>query len=129
VLGVHVAGGRAFLAIGREGIRIVDVADPLKPKSVGYMDTPRGAGSIHAWGSWVLVGDIEWLRLVDVTDPAAPREVASFKTAASTDDIWVADGVAYLAAQQAGLLTFSFEPRARQPVAPAAAAASPAGGD
>jgi len=57
------------------------------------------------------VGDLEWLRVFDVSTPSVPREIASYKTPSYADDIWVANGTAYVAANDSGLIMLGLTPK------------------
>ena len=42
--------------------------------------------------------------MFDVSTPSAPREIVAYKTPSYADDIWVANGTAYVAAYDSGLI-------------------------
>jgi hypothetical protein len=90
------AGSRLLVAAGRVGLRIVDVADPTKPQTLGTAKTPgrdpigrdiRAAHSVAAFGNMVYVGysrpagsdaDLYFttgVAVVDCSDPGNPIEV------------------------------------------------------
>jgi uncharacterized secreted protein with C-terminal beta-propeller domain len=46
-LAIHVLDGFAYIANGREGLRVINVSDMKNPQEVGYYDTPGGAHDVH----------------------------------------------------------------------------------
>ena len=49
-------------------------------------------------------GDYAGIRVFDVANPASLREVAHYKTPSQVGEVWAAEGTAYVAAYEAGLL-------------------------
>lgn len=109
--GLHVAGGYAYVAHSNDGLRIVDVSDPSKPREVGFCvisTPPREAGTIStpAYGVDVVGGyayvaaGLGGLRVIDVSDPSNPQEVGFCTFLASqglAEGIHVAGNHAYVA--------------------------------
>jgi hypothetical protein len=66
------------------GLRVIDIADPLNPFEVGYLDFPNGEWRVRemaASGDHVyLIQDYKTCKVIDVSDPQNPSEVASFET-------------------------------------------------
>jgi hypothetical protein len=50
---VVVAGGEVYVAIGFEGLRVIDVSDPTVPLEVGFYQSPGTADSV-AWGDGLI---------------------------------------------------------------------------
>jgi len=109
--------GRAYVADGASGLRIVDVTNPVAPVDLGGIDSANvDAMSVVARDSFAFVGG--WpeppLRSVQVADPACPLMIGG--AAAETDpaDMVLRDTLLYLA----GLLRFNVVnvARPRQPV-------------
>jgi hypothetical protein len=66
-------GGRAYIG-DMNGVRILDVRDPRRPRDLGYTATPLGVRALSAAGPRLAVVNHESkLHLWDVSDPAAPR--------------------------------------------------------
>jgi hypothetical protein len=86
---IAIADGRAWLACGNAGLRILDVANPRHPRLLGELSTgfeqPEQA-SLDAIGVRVhrehalLYGEDGGLRVMDGSDPTAPRLVFSART-------------------------------------------------
>ncbi len=106
---VAVSGGRAYVADGKSGLRIIDVSDPANPREVGRSEGRRSARTISVSGSYAYVGDYAGLSVFDVSIPSSPREVASHETPAKVARVWLAKGAAYVAAYEAGLMIFGLE--------------------
>lgn len=100
---VTVAGDRAYVAMGRSGLYVLDVADPKAPKFLGgFFD--RATGKMSAWrvaleGNRVYLSDLDnGLYVLDASDPAALKLIDHFHTAnahgfaLSEQLILVADG-------------------------------------
>ncbi|MFQ5459520.1 MAG: LVIVD repeat-containing protein, partial [Anaerolineae bacterium] len=75
VMAVAVAGTRGYLAAGTAGLRVVDVADPARPMSLGRWPGEAHAVALAGATAFVL-GD--GLHVLDVSGPT-PREVASLE--------------------------------------------------
>ncbi len=106
-LGVHVSGGKLYVANYLKGLRIVDISDPLLPRLLdGVADTPGQACAVSVYGLTAVVADGSGgVATVDVSDALAPRLLGSLPTSDTARDVSVtADGRAYVAAQYAGLL-------------------------
>ncbi len=86
---IAIADGRAWLACGNAGLRILDVANPRHPRLLGGLSTgfeqPEQA-SLDAIGVRVhrehalLFGEYGGLRVIDGSDPTAPHLVFSART-------------------------------------------------
>jgi hypothetical protein len=126
---ISVADGIAYVALGRQGMAIVDVGNgkfggsPAKPVRVGGFHTPFA--STHAaygyrsrTGKWYAflgedLGDAEsapaagqagFVRIVDVTDPVHPEEVARYEVPETgVQDLWIEGERLYVAAQAGGV--------------------------
>ncbi len=57
VVSVYVSRNYAFLAGGNEGLIIIDISDPRKPKIAGSYDTPGFAVDVYVSGSYAYVAD------------------------------------------------------------------------
>lgn len=71
---VALSGGRALVANGRMGLRIVDVADAEEAREIGHQRHPEGyAWDVAVSGTHALVayGDLG-TAVLDITDPAEP---------------------------------------------------------
>lgn len=88
---VRVHEGIAYLARGGDGLRIVDVSDPSRPRERGHLAAP-GADSGEYYndikitrdaqgGIFALMGsNLRGAVVIEVSDPDAPREVSAFPT-------------------------------------------------
>lgn len=111
------AGDRLYVAAHAHGIRIYDVSSPQAPVLVGQLaDGFDDAFDIEVTGSTAYVADGGGgLKIVDVSDETAPQLTAgeTLATAVGTYEelsirdgrVWVAAGVAGLAAYQLGSLS------------------------
>jgi hypothetical protein len=97
---------------GLNGITLLDLADPLHPAIVTRFTTSIENGVHNVWldGDELYVAvdggnDTGGLRILDIGDPANPSVLASFYGGASLlHDVYVRDGLAFLAHWDAGLI-------------------------
>ena len=76
-----VAGSYAYVADGKSGLRVINVANPAAPVEVGSYDTPGYADGVAVAGSYAYVADWgDGLRVINVANPAAPVEVGVYDT-------------------------------------------------
>jgi len=98
-----ISGGFAFMAIADDGLRIVDIREPMAPEETGYVALPTAlAVKVSEGHAFVAAGELG-LGIFDVTDPSAPLELGFVDTTGTAQDVAVLDGHAYVAASEAGL--------------------------
>jgi hypothetical protein len=126
---ISVADGIAYVALGKQGMAIVDVGNgrfggaPAKPVRVGgfhapFASTHAAYGYRSRTGKWYAflsedLGDGEsapatgqagFVRIVDVTDPTHPEEVARYEVPETgVQDLWIEGERLYVAAQAGGV--------------------------
>ena len=97
----------------RNGITLLDLADPLHPAVIGRYTSPELSPGVHnVWidGNYAyLVVDGQsassGLKILDISNPAAPTIVASYYAGTSfLHDVYVRDGLAFLSHWNAGLV-------------------------
>jgi hypothetical protein len=88
-----------YIADADEGLRIIDVSNPLVPVEVGFHKENLGmANHVAVYGDSVYVSDGGQigLHVFDVSDPTAPSEVAYHRTpGAFAHDVVVVDDLIY----------------------------------
>lgn len=95
----------AYLALGREGLVIVDASDGLNPKQIGSFDTLGSAKGVVVDGQFAYIADgREGLRVLDVSITRSPREVGGFNFRGYAEDVDVDGNNAFIAAGKSGLL-------------------------
>jgi hypothetical protein len=68
-------GDRAAVALGQEGVALLNLADPLAPQTIGWLDTPGDGRGVALSGEVLYVADgVCGLRVFDVHDPTSPSE-------------------------------------------------------
>lgn len=95
-LDVTLEGSMAFVADGREGLKIVDVGDPENPALLGTWLPPDGLAvrAVHVDGFMAyLVGTGFWI--LDISNPASPqllgsRDEGAYRLCAANDFVYVA---------------------------------------
>ncbi len=79
--GVAVADARLYAAVGRGGLHIAGLADPLVPAPLATLATGDFASGVAVSGPLACVADGDaGLRVIDVSDPANPQTVAAVAT-------------------------------------------------
>jgi hypothetical protein len=126
---VSVADGIAYVALGRQGVAIVDVGNgkfggtPTRPVRVASFRAPfastHAAYGYHSrTGKWYVFlsedlgnqqplpagGQAGFVRIVDITDATHPEEVARYEVPeAGVEDLWVEGERLYVAGQAGGV--------------------------
>lgn len=100
---IAVAGDRAFLAGAKQGLVVVDVADPGLMQVLAQTGSPEAASGVDAAGDRVVVTDL-WrdLWIYDVSDPASPQHLATFDVDSYPMAVVLLGDVAVTAEQTAG---------------------------
>lgn len=96
---VTVASDLAYVAAGRSGLRIADVANPLETVDVGFLDTPDYASNVAVDGGFAYVADsLGGLRVIDISDPGSPTELGAvvFDAGSRARVVEVADDFVYV---------------------------------
>ncbi|MHB1307525.1 MAG: Ig-like domain-containing protein, partial [Limisphaerales bacterium] len=107
--GIHVVDSTAFVAVGRQGLAMVDVGDPLQPVLLGRMALPgdcfevafsveHGVAGVLARAEDFSAGEIGLLHFVDLRNPVEPRLIQTYSLPVT--DIQAADGLFYVALGQ-----------------------------
>ena len=95
-------GTLAFIAAGKKGLKIVDVANPRNPVLRGEAATSGIAKALAVRGGNVFVADGEsGLLVFDVSNPAAPRLLASLETGGEAEGLTLDGDTALIAAGEA----------------------------
>ena len=112
---ITLAGNFAYITTDKNGLVVVDLNEPLRPRIVGHigapdMVNPRAVAIQFRYG---FVADDEGLKVIDVTDPLrvrmaerldeSGRSVRAFTPLAGARDVYVARTYAYVAAGERGL--------------------------
>jgi hypothetical protein len=94
----------AFVANGGEGLKILDMSNPLSPVELGSHDTQDDAQGIFYLGNYAYVADrFNGLVIFDVSILHSPSEESTFFTGDSPEDVVVEGDLAYVAAGSSGL--------------------------
>jgi parallel beta-helix repeat protein len=99
------AGSRAYVTAGKDGLHILDVGDPRSIREIGRWDSPGSAEGIAVEGTIAYLADGPFgLQIVDVSDPRSPRFLSSAFDTFFAFDVLVNGRTVYVAAAGAGVL-------------------------
>ncbi len=105
VLDLEVVGNLAYVAAGRDGLRILDIGTIETGVEVGQFDTQGFARSLELVGNLAYVSDdfVGGLRIIDTTNPSLPIEVGFVESIGPALSVDVDGDFAYVAARDSGL--------------------------
>jgi hypothetical protein len=93
---IDVAGSYAYVSLD-DGLGVISVEDPTSPVYAGFCDTNGNTG-VFIDGPYAYVIDFQGgFRIILITDPANPVEAGFYDSPGGENDIFVRDGIAYLA--------------------------------
>jgi len=99
------AGDRLYVALGEEGVQILDISDPANPVVAGGFTTNGQVTDVAVDGNYAYVTSIfDSFRIFDITDPTGVTQVARYNAIDIAQGVDVAGGYAYVAAGSAGLV-------------------------
>jgi len=95
---VLTAGDYAFLAVGKRGVRILDLTDPANPEKLGEFDTPGSANALDLKGDSLYVADGRGgLLVLDVSNLSRPSIRWVFEDSKSASDVLIKDNFVLVA--------------------------------
>lgn len=119
--GVAIEGNFAFVAEGSHnyvggfnGVRIIDVSNPVAPVEVGHYDTRDSAVDVEVVGNYAYVaergsdGKFSGLQVIDVSNPTSPEEVGFLSMPGKPLDVEVVGNYTYVTAWNRGLAILQF---------------------
>lgn len=102
--------GNLFIACGTGGMAVLNVSDPSRLQTVGYLDTRGITERITVHGNYALIADgPQGMQVADISDRANPALVAEAYPLAYAYDIAVQGTTAYIAAGGSGILVVDIE--------------------
>ena len=102
---IYLQGDYAFVAAGGNGLRIIDINDPIKPVVVGRVESERMVG-IAVRGDYAFISDRnEGLLVANIVAPTKPFVVGS-RLAGQATAIAIRGDYAYITDEQRGLRTY-----------------------
>ena len=105
---IVVAGGLAYLATGGDGVRILDVIEPINPVEISHYDAPgETKGLFHKDSFLYTVNGKKGLQIIDVSNPFKPVQVSSYKIRGDSTEVTVLENWAFVAGGKAGLLALN----------------------
>jgi hypothetical protein len=99
---IYIDNDRAYVANEMAGLKILDIRDPTRPKTIGAYDTTWQrpfTSSVIARDSFAFVDwwDRPSLRVLDVSDPAQPMTVGGCDVTNTPQDMVIRDSSVYVA--------------------------------
>ena len=112
---VTVAGNRAYVALGVNGLAIYDVTNPSRPVQLGFYATahPAEAVKVSCDAAWVVETRFEnavsrgFIEMIDVTNPQAPVKVGEYQTERGIFDMQVINTRAYIGSEGLEIVEFA----------------------
>jgi hypothetical protein len=107
--GRYAALSREGASNRRNGVVILDMADPAHPRIASTFDSNGVTGGVHNMFAtddylFALAGGDKWV-IIDVRDPYDPKFVSEYNHPNSrVHDVWVQDGIAYSSEWQTGVV-------------------------
>jgi hypothetical protein len=98
---VFIQGNYAYIAAGREGLRVWDITKPTAPTEVGFYapqdDLFWSANKVvvKEHYAYVTAGQ-SGLRILDISNPAQPLEIGSYNAPGTAEDIHLVGSYAYV---------------------------------
>ena len=94
---MHIPGDMGFVAEGPGGLRVLDLADPAAPQTLGTLDTPGTAGAVAGGDGVAYVADLNFgLQVIDVSDPSNPESIGSVWTSGWPRELTLAENTLFL---------------------------------
>jgi hypothetical protein len=101
---VSVVGDLAYITVGEEGLRVIDVSNPAAPIEISAINTPGFAAGVTGVDRIAYIADGDaGLRILDFAKPTEPVEISVIDTPGFAEAVEVVDGLAYVADSGAGL--------------------------
>ncbi len=100
--------GNTLYIVGKRGLIVIDINDPMKPKIVAEMDSFIKPTSVAIQFRYAFITDDEGLKIVDVTNPTSLKSVASLAIK-EAQNVYVARTYAYVAAGKNGVVIVDIE--------------------
>lgn len=112
---ITIAGNHAYITTDKNGLVVVNLDDPLKPRIVGHIGAPElvNPRAVAIQFRYGFVADDEGLKVIDVTDPEhvrlaehkdeSGRVARAFTPLPGARDVYVARTYAYVAAGERGI--------------------------
>ncbi len=96
---LDIAGGRAYVASGQDGLQIIDVTDPISPTLLGaYVRPDLSVDAVRVVGDRAYVACESQLLVLDVSDPRSPTFLGHYPMLLSnTKNMQVVDNLVYVA--------------------------------
>lgn len=102
---IVVSGTRAYMAAGKEGLLIADIAEPTAPRLIGQFVPPTIVSGVRVVGTKAyLAASSGGLLVVDVSDAAAPRLADSLATTGPARKVRYLDNIVYVITTRGDLL-------------------------
>lgn len=87
-----------------DGLRIIDISNPIGPVETGFYDTDDTAWGVTISGDYAYVADYgNGLRIIDISNPEGPTETGFFDTSGESLAVAVSGNYAYVADRYNGM--------------------------
>lgn len=118
--GVYVKDDYAYIALGKQGLSIVNIADPYNPGQPIFISNIGDPQGICGNGNYVFVANIGGLCIMEVSNPTQPSDLVFIGTSGYAYDVYVDGNYAYVASGASGLAIIDISDYIKPPPIPAA---------
>ena len=95
---LYVFGKYAYVAVGGNGLQIIDVSNPASPTTISTYDTTGNSQGVFVSGSYAYVADgSSVLQIINISNPAVPRLSGTYNTPNDALAVYVVGKHAYVA--------------------------------
>lgn len=106
VVDVEVSGNNVFIADDGQGMRIIDISNPIFPEEKVHFDTDGSGNAVSVNDDFAYIADGYYgLRIIDISNLSQPKEVGYYDTIWDAYDVVVRENFAYLIVRPGGLRT------------------------
>jgi len=97
--GVDTRGYYAYVADGMDGLKILNISNPMGPYQIGALQLDGFNSRVDVYGHLAAVTDTEGNKvyIIDVQDPFQPRLMGTYNTLDKPVNIYYVDNVLYIA--------------------------------
>jgi len=106
IVGVAVKDTIAVLCLSDIGVAILDVTNPLDPRTLAFLPDVGFTQEVKILGTYAYISDTSGLLVLDISDPTHPTKVAFAPSSGFAEGVTALGSRAYIADGDAGLAVY-----------------------